>query len=702
MSFLAPAVLAGLAAIVIPIVVHLVQKERKRLVEFPSLMFIRRIPYRSVRRRAIRNYLLLALRIAVIVLLVSAFARPFFREAGAALPDGGEGRDVVVLLDRSASMGYADNWQRAQEAARDAVRSLGPGDRGTVAFFDTGVEMGPRRTAEHGSIVSAIDRASPGAGATRYGPALRAAAGVLETSTLPRREIVIVSDFQRAGWDAADEVAMPAGVTVRTVPVSAPSPSDAAVTGLTLEREAAGDREQVRVAARIVNRGNDAVANRDAWIEADGRRLESRSVSLEPGSATVVTFTPVAVPPTGMRVSVRLGPDAFPADDVFHAFVPPVERIPVLIVESPNPQPDSSLYVARALEVGRVPAFEVTTTRADRVTSDEIRRARVIVLNDAPVSVQLARAVEASVRGGAGLLVALGERSTWPPEVSALLPGVAGQPVDRSGTRGGTLGYTDLGHPAFEIFSTPRSGDLTAARVFRYRQLVVPASQKAEAPAAASIIARFDDGGVALVEGQAGQGRVMVWTSTFDSYWNDLALKPVFVPFLHQAMKHLSGYVEPKLWYLAGEMFETARSRVPGVEPSSAASETFVVVRPGGEQQAEGAGEGPLSFQLTEQGFYEVRAAGEATSSAPAGAVRSMVVAVNLDPVESNLEGIDPAELSGAVASSSSVAPHGAASTELTLEERERRQSLWWYLLVSVLLLLAVELAFANRHPRTA
>ena len=79
MSFLAPLFFVGLAAIAVPILVHLIQRERKDVVEFPSLMFIRKIPYQSVERRRIHNWLLLLLRAAAMVLLVAAFTRPFFK-----------------------------------------------------------------------------------------------------------------------------------------------------------------------------------------------------------------------------------------------------------------------------------------------------------------------------------------------------------------------------------------------------------------------------------------------------------------------------------------------------------------------------------------------------------------------------------------------------------------------------------------------
>src|SRR5438132_9440421 len=114
MSFLAPAFFLGLGAIAIPILIHLIQRERKRVVQFPSLMFLQRIPYQSVRRRRIRHWLLLAMRVAAIALLVLAFARPFLRQGATVLEAAGGAREVAILLDQSASIGYGSHWQRAR------------------------------------------------------------------------------------------------------------------------------------------------------------------------------------------------------------------------------------------------------------------------------------------------------------------------------------------------------------------------------------------------------------------------------------------------------------------------------------------------------------------------------------------------------------------------------------------------------------
>jgi hypothetical protein len=312
-----------------------------------------------------------------------------------------------------------------------------------------------------------------------------------------------------------------------------------------------------------------------------------------------------------------------------------------------------------------------------------------------------------------GLLVVLGERGAWPAGSPDLLPGTLTGLVDRAGTRGGALGFVDYGHPVFEVFSAPRSGDLTAARVFRYRQFT---------PAGA-VVARFDDGAAALVERRVGAGSVLAWTSTLDSYWNDFALRPVFVPFLHQAMKHLGRYVEAKPWYTVGEVFDPAQlplARDSGFPPSpnglAAGHGGLSGVRDSGSG-ARDSGPGPLrqtggtiltpqgralelaaaspgSVRLDEPGFYEMRSAGQKAGE-------GTFVAVNVSAAESNLSSFDPAELVTAVSAPGGPGGFGAVR-ELTAEDHERRQSLWWYLLAAGLLLLAIEAIVASRYPRIA
>ena len=180
MSFLTPLFLVGLAGLAIPVILHLIQKERKNVVQFPSLMFLRRIPYQSVRRRRIRHWLLLFMRLAALALIVLAFARPFLRRTEIVAGASGA-REVVILLDRSYSMGYGGKWAQAIAAAERAINGLTPADRASVVLFSSNTEVALRSAADRGRLLAAVAGVQPGAG----GDAVRS--GVEARGEHPRR-----------------------------------------------------------------------------------------------------------------------------------------------------------------------------------------------------------------------------------------------------------------------------------------------------------------------------------------------------------------------------------------------------------------------------------------------------------------------------------------------------------------------------------
>ena len=246
--------------------------------------------------------------------------------------------------------------------------------------------------------------------------------------------------------------------------------------------------------------------------------------------------------------------------------------------------------------------------------------------------------------------------------------------------RGGTLGFLDYSHPVFEVFKAPRSGDFSGARIFRYRSLEMGATDR--------VLARFDDGAVAAAERKVGAGRVIVWTSTLDDSWNDLALKPVFLPLVHQLVKYVAQYEQPASWFTVGQVLDlSARSKSRAER---------VVVTPSGQRVTQAAGQ-PGLLELDEQGIYEIRSAGISGR-------RPEVIAVNLDPPESDLTPLDPREL---VATVTGHATPGATQPTAPAEaggvdakEAERRQAVWWYLLLAGLLTLGAETVISNRLSR--
>ncbi|MGE3188955.1 MAG: hypothetical protein AB7N90_04665, partial [Vicinamibacterales bacterium] len=244
-----------------------------------------------------------------------------------------------------------------------------------------------------------------------------------------------------------------------------------------------------------------------------------------------------------------------------------------------------------------------------------------------------------------------------------------------------TLTGLEYGHAVFEPFRGPRSGNFTAARFYSYRAL-------APAPGA-EILARFDDGAPALVAGRSGAGRVLVWASTVDLGWNDLALRPVFLPFIHQAARFLAAVRERPAWRTLGETLDLGT--LPGP------SRDRLAVAPSGAQ-VRLPGDGPAALALAEPGFYEIR-------DQQAGAAEPhVVVAVNVALAESDRALVDPAEVVTAVTGLSGPTDDGPALRSpgdvRTDDLQEGTQRVWWYLLFAGILLLIGESLMAGRLSR--
>jgi hypothetical protein len=691
-NFLSPAFFAGLGALAIPVVIHLINREKRVVVQFPSLMFLHKIPYRSIRRQKIRHLLLLLMRCLALLLFVAAFARPWLERSKLPRAGSSGAKEVVILVDRSYSMGYADHWSKALDKAREVVNAISPSDRATIVFFANEPAAATQPTADRARLENALKTAKLSSEATRYAPAIKMAGDIAGGSNLPRKDIVLISDFQRAGWAKREELSLPPGVELRTVDVSGPTGNDAAVIGLTTDRTRDSTRERVVATARLANLGT-APRTVSAVLELGGRIVESKQVALAARGVAPVRFSPVVVPATATRGVVHISKDSLEADDELFFTVAPDEAVSVLILEGKSARQNQSLYLKTALGVGDKPKFKVDVRKAESLQPTDLEHRSLVVLNEtAPPSGALGQRLRDMIANGAGLLVVPGEENVdrWPAEWQAILPVRFGSVVDRTRDAGATIGAVDYSSPIFEIFSAPRSGDFSSARVFRYRA-ARPLSDS-------GVIARFDDGAPAMIQRSVGGGHVVVWTTSMDALWTDLPVQTVFVPFVHQLGQRIGRFADAKPWYVAGDVLDLSRHAELTAPLMGSGAKTggdsgrLVLEAPSGEKtRLSLLGTNHLAT-LRERGLYELR--GENT---PAGSGRP--IAVNVDPGEADLTHLDPAELVAA-ANANMARQQTAGPAAAPAEQQEGRQTIWWYLLLAALFLMAVETVMSNRLSR--
>jgi hypothetical protein len=463
------------------------------------------------------------------------------------------------------------------------------------------------------------------------------------------------------------------------------------VTDVTLPRQIVSGRERVTPSARVVRRGGTESRDVAVTLEIDGQELQSRTVTLQPDAAAAVAFQPFTLSRPHTRGTVRIGEDEVTADNARHFVLSPGTALSVLVLESAGSSRDVSFFLRRALETTADGRFRVSVRRASTIRPADLADTDVVILNDVLIDGPSAERLRGFVQEGGGVLLALGEQAGWPGSAADLLPGTIGPVQDRLQGRGGRLGYLEYGHAVFEIFAGPRSGDFMGTRFFRARAF--------QPDSTAAVLARFDDGSVALSEARHGRGHFLVWTSTLDSYWTDLALQPIYLPFVQRVVEHLGGRAEARPWFTIGQVVDLANPEaletaglVSTVADGLAEGFDQVALTPAGATVQMPAGEGPRYLPLEEQGFYTVRPPG-------AEPERPFVLAVNVELEESNLARLDPEQLAVQI-----TAPPGTEGAQLDSdravslqrEDQERRQGMWRWLLLGALGLFVLETALSN------
>lgn len=688
-GLLTPLFLAGLAAVAIPILVHLVRREERLSFAFPSLMFLKPIPVREHRRRTIRHWWLLALRCLIVALLCFAFAKPFIEWPADVAGVFNKGRDRVIALDRSHSMQAGSQWNDAIKIAGDAIDTLAGGDRAALVLFDHDTLLAQKMTADKASLRTALADAKSGHGHTDLSGAIARANALLEQSDAATREIVLISDYQRTGVESSQLVRIAPGIDIIPHAVADASYANAAVAAVRLQRKALGAGDAVELTARIVNTSTQPMQDMDLVMEVDAQERERRILSLATGESHDALFRLVLAPDELLQVRIHISEDALTADNSFNLLVSGPTAIETLLIEDRGAAPEKTLHLRQALRQGAAPGFRITPRFLSQLRESDFDNADVIVINDAPIPAgNLGERLKAFLHSGGGLLViaAGGTQGTWPNGDEGLVPGRLGAPIIRSQSQAARLVRMNTLHPALAAFAGSDGGDLASAQVFRYRGLTGVDDH--------AVIARYDDESVAIAERVVGRGRVLVVTTTLDPSWNTLALQPGFLPFVHEALKYLASHVPAIQAIAVGDTLdlENYARGLPGYTQTAAALSrgTVSTLRMPSGRQAHMA-PGDAFAKAEEAGFHEVHVGG--------GGARSLAFAANPLARESDLTPLDVNAFITGIGVTSSAAQAGQTQLARAVDTGADQRA-WWFLLLICALLLGLDTLLSNRLSR--
>lgn len=633
MSFLAPLFLAGAAAAAVPIVLHLLKRVPEERVKFTAVKLLKQAPVEHSERHRLRELLLLALRVAALVLLAVAFARPFFTSG----ETFGRAGTVVVALDTSYSMSAPGRFERAREMAKDAIAHAAAGDLvGVVTFGESG-RIAARPSVDRVLAVSAVDQAAAGFESTRYRSALSASMQALAGQ---KGTVVVVTDLQESGWDPADRVSLPSNVTLEIRDIG-PLPPNLAVVGVRVLSD--------RVTA-VVRNDSPSVRQVRAHLAVDGRASGEADVPVGPGQSEEVTFAG-APHGTGLSVTVE-DPEGIQADNVRYAALTSSSQPAVLVVNGSGDFDHDAFYVNHALAAGGQGGSYRTEPSTGARLSTEFSApgsmdsyAALMLLSTRGLERRGRELLAAYVRSGGGLFLAAG------PEVdSSVVADVLGEdsPLQLGATPAASRAVTalapvDARHPVFRPF-TGSSATLGLVKFQRFVDIEGRGCQT---------LARFTSGGPALIECPAGEGRALVFASDLDNRWNDFPVHASFVPFIHESVRYLASARAHGSEYLVGSV-PPAAPNTPGIH----------VVKEGGRA----GGERRIAVNVDPRESDPTRISSDE--------FRAAVTRVTYAGTSIDLSG---------------------AHAPVALRQREDRQHVWQYVLALMILVLAGEGFLASR-----
>lgn len=731
-SFINIAMLAGLAAVVLPVVAHLLSKRRFEVVAWGAMQFLQ-LGQKTKRRIRLQDLLLLLLRMLLLACLAIALARPYGQ--GAIFNSFGQrvSRDIVFVIDGSGSTGWKGVGETPHAAAvqwvRTALEDLNSED--TVAVIDA--RSRNRRlihppTTSFPVVRKVLDQIPEPIGTSNLTESLLDAIRILAATNNVTREVILLTDGQAFPWNLDDEFGLQRIDDALQQPAVTPFISVVDLSGdkqdrencsvgkIELSREMTVPGFPIRFRATLKQSGGVAQQKAVAFsVNGQPAPESTRLINLLPNGEALVEFEHVFSTTGYFRISLSLEPDRLTQDDQSDAIVVVEDGIPVLLVDGATHIDETqaetfflkSAFAASGLES---PWVRTQVIKPVDLNEQTLSQARVVFLcNTQSITAEQQLALIDFVLAGGGVVFAPGDKvdpQSWNGfrfnEHSTFLPAEIGTIQSKDGAAEVlvTIESLSLEVSWLQQFRKETGVDFWNSRFAKWWSLTLPANLDEPEPAApdevdpgesqTSLLVRMTNGAPFLFGKSLGDGTILQLAVPLDADWSTLPARHDFVPFLHEIVFRLAAQATQ-------HNVEVGMSiRVPLAEDER--PRDFEVAGPGIKQAtSEPARDGHRSLAA----FNETSIPGLYTFQKKQNAQAPPIpFIVTDDRAESDLTPLD--DLGWKLLQGDDRLHRIAAMSDLTsqVQSENSRTELWWLLLLFVLTMLISEVALTRKMLR--
>jgi len=657
--FASPWMLLTLTAAGVPLIIHLISRQRARRLPISTLRFLLQTDRKTARKHKLVDLLVLLLRMALLLFLALALSKPFFQ------PRRGEGDMApgrtawAVVLDDSYSMGFVREgltvFDHAVAAATEILKDIPDGDE-VLALLTSerqgeGLNSPTYRTA---AVVEGLRRLEgPSYGDAPVAAALERVLTFLGKARHPNRALILISDFQETALRDAVETfgareELPKRSSFFWLDLGHVPEANSTIQSVRVHQAMPFVGLPMRVRATVANYGDEPMhQTASLWIGSS--KIESQEVEIAADSVSEIEFHHVPVEAGNVAGEVRLAGDALPADNRRFFCWHLTGRVQAVVIhggEDDGQRWDDIFFLRSALEPvmedpkgGRTRGLHVdyvSATGANKINWSNYQMAFVVGVDRLPAG--LAQRLKDFARRG-GSVIAFGGSSASVAQPSAATdPDVALLDVAPGDVRTETLemdrtlalGQTDEIHPIFRTLTRTAAANLSVIEFYTYRRLAA-----ASLPGDSRVVASYDNGDAFLIERRVSSGRILVFETRCHPDWSNLPVRPLFLPLIYETMK----YCVVSQLGLQADLAPLATLRY--TLPEGAKFSRAMVKDPEGRLRSYPLGEGKTDLiveRLEKPGVYHVyfQAGNEETEA---------IVAVNVNPDEGRVVRLDADEV---------------------------------------------------------
>ena len=560
MTFLNPAILFGLLASSIPILIHLLNLRKLQKVEFSTLAFLKELQKTKVKKIKMKQWLLLLLRVLIILFLVMSFARPALDQVSVGAGSTAKS-SAVIIVDNSFSMSVVNEngsfLNQAKVAAKKIVNEFIEGDEVTILTTAPNEDKVFSSTNQS-ALLKKIDEIQTNFYSINLLDQINFAFESLSTSNNFNKEIYIISDFQEEFFSEANEIKYEQlkDLKMYLLPLNRADVRNLSLTEFKSDNQIFELNKSIVFTANVRNNSSNTLSNNVLSLFINGKRTAQQSFDIESGESKKIVFEHTLLSTGFLDIFVELEEDDIEFDNRRYTtlFVP--EEMKILSVA--DNQTDLS-YLNIALEGTNDSYFNVEKANTTRFNSFNFSEYDIFIISGNGYSSNLNK-LKAYIEAG-GSVILLPGSTELSADISNITRGLgipSAESFIKSDDSFFTFDKVDYDHPIFKDLFESNKKQIESPEVYKYLKTF----NRGKGKTLISLV----DGSAFLSEYSVGKGKVLVFSSLPILSWSNFPVKGIFAPLINKMVSYLSLTNSSINQYIVGDQINVNGSSL--VEPA--------------------------------------------------------------------------------------------------------------------------------------